>query len=209
MQLYTTLQRRFPQNKIGFLIIVTNFYILSPLQAWWGLWMKDNNILYDHNTHTHNTYCTGTLIYTAHDAHSPQMERAGTAVRPAGKPWVGGVFWHAHKITHSYSSVSERHVFKHTHTHTRCHIKQSLHDQVRDTDVTYCKHTTHLHALHLHLFIWQIFLSKAPYSVFKQHLFYPWESSPWNWHCWHHALTGTSFGGDTYTQHISCNGTNK
>ncbi len=77
------------------------------------------------NTHTHTctTYCKGTLIYTAHDAHTPQMERAGTAARPAGTPWVGGVFWHAHKITHSYSSVSEQHVFNThmlSHKNNRC-----------------------------------------------------------------------------------------
>jgi len=73
------------------------------------------------------------------------MERAGTAAGPAGKPWVGEVFWHTHKITHSYGSVSERHVFKHTHTES--HEKQSLHVQVRDTDVTYCKH---VHLLYMH-----------------------------------------------------------
>lgn len=42
--------------------------------------LQDHNILhFDYHSHTHTQYSTCTVIYAAHDAHSPQMEHAGTA----------------------------------------------------------------------------------------------------------------------------------
>ncbi len=133
------------------------------------------------------------------------LPRWSVLERPPGPPGnreLAGVFWHAHKITHSYSSVSEQHVFKHTHTlsHKNNHYMFRWETQMSHTANT-CNSPSCITFAFIN--VPDIFI-QTRYSVFECIRFLsvcviPWESNPWPWHC---KLTGASFWGGMMTAYI-------